>query len=152
MAPATVPASVAPLGLAGAFADALAGRDFAGLAACLAADARLRCLLPGGERRIDGADPIAEQFRTWFGGPGSLEMLGATVGEVGGRLHLRWRFRVDPAPRAAGRHVVEQHVFADADPEDRIVALDLLCSGFRAEHRTDPADRPAPADPGGPHP
>jgi hypothetical protein len=131
-APAPVPGSVAPLGLAGAFVDALAGRDFAGLAACLAGEARLRCLLPGGERRVDGAGPVAEQFRAWFGGPGSLEMLGASVGEVGGRMHLRWRFRVDPAPRAPGPHVVEQHVFADADPEGRIAALDLLCSGFRA--------------------
>ena len=49
------------------------------------------------------------------------------------RLQMTWRFRLRPAPFDIGEgwHVIEQHAFADVT--ERIDALDLVCSGFRAE-------------------
>ena len=46
---------------------------------------------------------------------------------------MTWRIRLRPAPFEIGDgwHLIEQHVFADI--ADRIEALDLVCSGFRAE-------------------
>jgi hypothetical protein len=122
----------APLDVAGTFLEALLGGDFARLAGCLHRDARLRALTPGGRRDQEGAADVADQFATWFGGDRTVEPVAATVGEVGGRLHLRWRLRVRLEPDAAGWHVIEQDVFADCD-DDRIRAIDLLCSGFRED-------------------
>ena len=61
----------------------------------------------------------------------------ATVGEVGGRLHLSWRLRVRPAPFGIGDdwHVIEQQAYADA--AETIDSLDLLCSGFRPDRVTE---------------
>jgi hypothetical protein len=63
----------------------------------------------------------------------AFEVVDTTVGEVAGRLQMTWRFRLRPAPFDIGDgwHVIEQHAFADVT--ERIEALDLVCSGFRAE-------------------
>jgi hypothetical protein len=47
---------------------------------------------------------------------------------------MSWRLRVRPAPFDSGDgwHVIEQQAYADAG--DVIDAIDLLCSGFRAEN------------------
>jgi hypothetical protein len=64
------------------------------------------------------------------------ELIDATVGEVGGRLHLAWWLRLRPAPFGIGDgwHVIEQQAYADTG--DSIESLDLLCSGFRPEADT----------------
>ena len=71
-----------------------------------------------------------EAFSSWFGDADGFELIDGTVGEVGGRLHLSWRFRLRPAPFGIGDswHVIEQQAYADAG--ETIDALDLLCSGF----------------------
>ena len=119
--------------VAGRFLEGLAARDFRRLAATLRPDIRLRALLPSGPSEWQGRDAAAEVFRSWFGGADQYDVVDAAVGEVAGRLQLTWRIRVRPAPFDIGDgwHLIEQHAFADADAA--IEALDLVCSGFRAE-------------------
>ena len=117
----------------GTFLEGLGARDFDRLAVSLASDVRMRALLPPGPMEWAGSDDVAETFRSWFGDASDFELIDATVGEVGGRLHLSWRLRVRPAPFGMGEgwHVIEQQAYADAGTA--IDALDLLCSGFHAE-------------------
>lgn len=117
----------------GAFLEALAARDYRLLAATLAPSVRFRAMLPPGPKIWEGPAATADAFRSWFGAAENFEVVDATVGEVGGRLHMSWRLRVRPAPSAdgSGWHVIEQHAYADAS--DTIETLDLLCSGFQAE-------------------
>jgi hypothetical protein len=119
--------------LAGAFLESLAVQDFAQLGGALAVDARLRALLPQGLREWTGAGVIAGQFGRWFGETEDFELVEATVGEVGGRLHLHWRLRLRAERLGAGWFIVEQQVYADTGESGRIVRLDLLCTGYRSE-------------------
>jgi SnoaL-like domain len=124
---------VAKWSVGGIFLEALANRDFDQLAATLRSNVRFRALLPPGPMEWQGPEAVAETFHSWFGEAREFELVDATVGEVGGRLHLSWRLRVRPAPFGIGDgwHVIEQHAYAEADAA--ISALDLLCSGFNAE-------------------
>ena len=127
------PQTVARWSVGGVFLEALANRNFDKLAETLAPDVRFRAMLPPGPMDWEGADVVSGVFGSWFGEAEEFELIDATVGEVGGRLHLSWRLRVRPAPFDIGDgwHVIEQQAYADAD--DTIAALDLLCSGFRVE-------------------
>lgn len=132
--PSAVPAEpMARWSVGGSFLEALATRDYEAMATTLDANIRFRALLPPGPMQWQGPPQVAEAFSSWFGGADDFELVDATVGEVGGRLHLSWRIRVRPAPFGIGEgwHVIEQHGYADAT--DAIETLDLLCSGFRTE-------------------
>jgi hypothetical protein len=121
----------------GVFLEALATRDYQQMAATLSADVRFRAMLPPGPMDWNGADDVAGVFTSWFGEAEDFELIDATVGEVGGRLHLSWRLRVRPAPFGLGDgwHVIEQQAYADA--AETIDSLDLLCSGFRPDRVTE---------------
>lgn len=121
----------------GVFLEGLANRDYEKLAASLAPGVRFRALLPPGPQESAGVDAVAGAFRSWFGDAEEFELVGAVVGEVGGRLHLSWRIRIRPAPFDIGEswHVIEQQIYADAG--DTIEAIDLLCSGFNPERSVD---------------
>src|SRR5207248_2964485 len=110
----------------------LANRDYARMATALAPAVRFRALLPPGPMDWEGREAVSEAFASWFGGAEDFELVDATVGEVGGRLHLSWRMRVRPAPFGIGDgwHVIEQQAYAVAS--ETIDELDLLCSGFQA--------------------
>ena len=123
--------AVPQFALAGAFLEGLAAQDFAQLGGALATDACLRALLPAGLREWAGAEAIAGRFAGWFGDTEDFELVEATVGEVGGRLHLRWRVRLRAERLGAGWFTVEQQVYADTDGSGRIARLDLLCTGYR---------------------
>ena len=125
--------AVPQFALAGSFLEGLAAQDFAQLGGALAAGARLRALLPRGLREWTGAEVIAGQFACWFGDTDDFELVEATVGEVGGRLHLHWRLRLQAQRLGAGWFTVEQQVYADTDDSGRIARLDLLCTGYRPE-------------------
>ena len=75
------------------------------------------------------------QFARWFGDTEDFELIEATVGEVGGRLHLHWRLRLQAERLGAGWFTVEQQAYADTADGGRIARLDLLCTGYRAEGR-----------------
>ncbi len=119
--------------LAGSFLEGLAAQDFARLGGALAADAYLRALLPSGLREWAGSDAIADRFAYWFGDTQEFDLVEATVGEVGGRLHLHWRLRLRAERLGAGWFTVEQQVYVDTDENGRIARLDLLCTGYRPE-------------------
>lgn len=121
----------------GVFLEALAARDYQQMATTLSADVRFRAMLVPGPMDWNGADDVAAAFTSWFGDAVDFELIDASVGEVGGRLHLSWRLRVRPAPFGigAGWHVIEQQAYADA--AETIDALDLLCSGFRPDRVTE---------------
>jgi hypothetical protein len=121
----------------GLLLEALAERDFARMADCFEPSATMRALLPSGPARFEGATEIIDSFRCWFGGAAGFEVLDGTVSEVGGRLHIAWRLRLDSTPMGdQGWHVIEQQSYLRADR--RIAEIDLLCSGFQPEvHDTD---------------
>ena len=117
----------------GIFLEALATRDFERMATTLGSTVRFRALLPSGPMELQGSSDVAEAFRSWFGGADQFEVVDATVGDVGGRLHLAWRIRLLPAPFDIGRgwHVIEQQGYADALRS--IETMDMLCSGFHPD-------------------
>ena len=125
--------AVPQFALAGSFLEGLAAQNFAQLGGALAADGRLRALLPPGLREWTGAEAIADQFACWFGDTQDFELVEATVGEVGGRLHLHWRLRLQAERLGTGWFTVEQQAYADTDEGGRIAQLDLLCTGYRPE-------------------
>jgi hypothetical protein len=126
-------ASVPEFALAGSFLEGLAAQDFAKLGGALAAGIRLRALLPSGPFEWTGAEAISDRFTRWFGGTEDFELIEATVGEVGGRLHLHWRLRLRAKRLGGGWFIVEQQAYADTGESGRIEALDLLCTGYRPE-------------------
>jgi hypothetical protein len=136
--PTTAPSScevteVPRFSVAGAFLEGLATRDFERLGSALCDEVHLRALLPPGLFEWDGPDDVKAAFVRWFGDAQQFELVDAVVGEVGSRLHLRWRVRLQ-AERLGGRwFVVEQQAYADTDASDRIQHLSLLCSGYCPE-------------------
>ena len=120
-------------GCAGAFLNNLAAQDFDRLGGALAADARMRALLPGGPREWAGADAIADRFARWFGGTEDFELVEAAAGTVGDRLHLHWQLRLRAERLGAGWFIVEQQAYADTGEDGRLAWLDLLCTGYRSE-------------------
>jgi hypothetical protein len=132
-ATATTPQDVPPFSVAGTVLEAVARRDFGRLAAALRDDVHLRALLPGGLKEWHGRAGVETAFTGWFDDFDEYELVDADVGEVGPRLHLRWRLRVRAARSASRWLVVEQQVYADADDDAQIYRLSLLCSGFCSE-------------------
>jgi hypothetical protein len=111
----------------------LAAQDFAGVAATLADTVILTALLPRGLVQWEGPQAVEAAFTRWFGDAIDFVVLDADAGEIGARLHLRWRIRITaerlgPAPR-----IVEQQVYADTDARGLITAMSLLCSGYCQE-------------------
>jgi len=125
--------AVPQFALAGSFLESLAAQDFTRLGGALAAGIRLRALLPAGPAEWAGAEAVAGRFTRWFGRTEDFELIEATVGEVGGRLHLHWRVRLRAERLGPGWFTVEQQAYADTDGSGRIVALDPLCTGYRRE-------------------
>jgi len=115
------------------FLEALANRDYVGMAATLDAKVRVRGMLPPGPMEWEGPESVTDAFRSWFGEAHEFQLVDAAVGEVGGRLRLSWRLRLRPAPFGIGDgwYVIEQQAYADAT--DKITGLDLLCSGFHPD-------------------
>jgi SnoaL-like domain len=118
---------------ADAVVEAIARRDFGGVAAALHDDVHLRALLPGGFKEWHGRAGVSAAFTGWFDGFDEYELVDAEICEVGPRLHLSWRLRVRTTTVADRSLLVEQHVYADVDAAGQISRLSLLCSGFWRE-------------------
>ncbi|HEY7325326.1 MAG TPA: hypothetical protein VH520_10930 [Streptosporangiaceae bacterium] len=127
------PATTLQFAPARSFLEGLAVQDFARLSEALTVGAQLRALLPRGLMEWNGAQVIAGQFAHWFGGTKNYELVEAAVSEVGRRLHLHWRLRLQAERLGTGWFTVEQQVYADTDDGGRITRLDLLCTGYRRE-------------------
>lgn len=128
--PTGAPTEVPLFSVAGAFLEGLAAQDFTRIAATLDDEAHLTALVPSGFKQWHGAEQIGATFRRWFGDVDDFDLVDACVGEVGQRLHLRWRVRVRAPRFGAGWFVVEQQVYADTGADGRIAEMFLLCSGF----------------------
>ena len=126
-------ADIPQFAIAGSFLEGLAAQNFSRLSDALSAGGHLRALLPRGFKEWAGAQAIANQFGVWFGNTQDYELVKATVREVGGRLHLYWRLRLQAARLGQGWFTVEQQAYADTDDTGRIARLDLLCTGYRSE-------------------
>jgi hypothetical protein len=125
--------TVARWSVGGIFLETIANRDYARMAATLSTGIRFRAMLPPGPMEWEGPTAVTEVFRSWFGQAHDFELVDATVGEVGGHLHLSWRLRLRPAPFGIGEgwHIIEQQAYAGAS--ETIETLDLLCSGFHPD-------------------
>ena len=119
--------------VAGGFLDALSRRDFVALTDSMAPNVAFRALTPGGIREASDAAAATAYFQRWFATQQEFAVIDAEVGQVGSRLSLRWRLRTCAAEPGAVGCVIEQHAFTTV--EDRITALDLICSGFHPECR-----------------
>ena len=119
--------------VAGAFLEGLAVRDFNHLGSALSGEVHLRDLVPPGPKEWESVDEGTGAFSRWFGDAERFELVDAVVGEVGPRLHLRWRVRLQAERLGAGWFVVEQQAYADTDETDQITHLSLLCSGYCPE-------------------
>lgn len=114
--------------VAGGFLDALTRRDFDAMAGYLDDEVRFRAVLPPAQLDIDGPEETIAKFRQWLGDATEYAVQDAEIGQVGSRLSMRWRLWLR---RDGVAYVIEQHVFVTVG--DRIVILDLLCSGFHRE-------------------
>ena len=109
---------------------ALAERDFPRLADTLTPDVRMRALIPPGPLEISGAEAAAAKFASWFADAEELELIRSGSDTVADRLHVFYRLRVKKPGDL--RKIVEQHLLCAFD-DDRITALDLVCTGFRPD-------------------
>jgi len=119
--------------VAGRLIDALAARDFDAIAGAFADDVVFRALLPRRVLELEGTDAVRGTFTRWFGNADRWELTEAVIGEVGGRLHLRWRVRMTDAQISDGAIVVEQQVYADGGADGRLRDVALMCTGYRPE-------------------
>lgn len=119
------------LAIAGQIIDGLAARDFDAVVDALADDVHLRALLPSRTLEVEGSEAARATFDAWFSGVDHWDMVEAIVGEVGGRMHLRWRLHVTNPDVGPGNFLVEQQVYADAGADGRLREIALLCTGYR---------------------
>ena len=116
------------IGLGREFLAALAERDFPRMARCVADDARLRCLLPGGPVEHRGRDAVIDGFRDWLAGS-RFTLVSRDIDELGDRLALRYRAHLVREGQTEPK-VIEQAGYCDIGPGG-IETLELVCSGYR---------------------
>ena len=107
--------------------EAVSALDFARVADCFAADAKLRALLPRSFWDPVGPQKIAERYRQWFGECTESELLSSSVEVMPEKLHVSYRLRVK---EDGVWYVCEQAAFCLVEG-DLIYRMDLLCSGFQ---------------------
>jgi hypothetical protein len=109
----------------------IAAIDEEAIAACFAADAAFRALIPPGLRERTGATPTASLIASWFRDSTELDLVDQHDEEVGDRMQISYRFVgvEDGQP-----YIVEQHLCCIVG-NDKIQRADLLCSGFRPRGR-----------------
>ena len=105
----------------------IASQDEAAIAACFAADAQFRALIPDGLRERTGGKDAAALIARWYGDSTELDLVRTDAEEVGDRLHIAYRFVGVEEGQA---YVVEQHLYCVV-AGDTIQKAHLLCSGFR---------------------
>jgi hypothetical protein len=115
---------------------ALATCDYPRLAGTLAADVRMRALIPPGPIEVAGAEAVAAKLTAWFGDMEELELVRSGCDAVADRLHVFYRLRVKR--RGDAWKLVEQHLLC-AFRDDGITAIDLVCSGFRPDDELTPS-------------
>ncbi len=110
------------------FLAAVRARDFDGIAACFAADALLRAVVPPGVREDVGPEAIADRYRRWLGEEGEYAVLDAAAEPFADVTRLR--YTVAYADPELGRVVFEQTAYAEV-ADEAITAMRVACSGDR---------------------
>ena len=131
------PDSVSPVGnpsdagndtaVAGVFLAALGVRDFQRLETCFQPQMHFRALVPPGVREGTGPKETVGWLSKWFSHADHFEVIKSEVDQVSDRLRIAYRIRLHDLH---GWQVVEQQIYCTVK-DDRIDAMDLLCSGFR---------------------
>ena len=116
-----------PESLAQRLVAGIAAQDEAAIAACFAADAAFRALIPPGLRERSGAALTASLIASWFKDSTELELVDQHAEVVGDRMQISYRF---VGVEEGEAYIVEQHLSCIVGNE-RIQRADLLCSGFR---------------------
>src|SRR5512133_2664878 len=124
----TQPSSATDLG--NGLVATLAQRDFPRLAETLKPDVRMRALIPPGPIDLSGAETAAAKFSSWFADAEEFAVIRSGSDTVADRLHVFYRLRVKKPGDLT--KIVEQHLLCALD-DDRITALDLVCTGFRPD-------------------
>lgn len=110
-----------------ALAGAVASRDFATLSQWFDDQARLRALLPAETVEVVGNEAVVAQFTDWFATFDTVSLVGSGCDLVGDRLQVGYRLELT---RGGRRWLCAQESFCRIS-SGRIVAMDLVCSGFR---------------------
>lgn len=113
--------------LAERLVSGIAARDEDAIAACFAADAQFRALIPSGVCERTGAADAATLIAAWFRDSSELDLLEKQADGVGDRIHISYRFA---GVEEGQPYIVEQHLNCTVTDE-KIQRADLLCSGFR---------------------
>jgi hypothetical protein len=114
------------------YLKALAGKDFAAIRALLSADVTFRALIPSGLRQAKGADEATAMIQQWYADCDVIEVLSVSTALVGDRNGVSYRLRVHEND---AWYTVGQQVFYTVK-DGKVIALDLLCSGFRPDSGT----------------
>ena len=113
--------------LAERLVEGIAKQDQAAIAACFAADAEFRALIPSGVRERRGAGETAALIAAWFRDSTELSLLEKRSDGIGDRIVISYRF---VGIEEGQPYIVEQHLTCTVI-DDLIQHADLLCSGFR---------------------
>lgn len=116
--------------LAGEFLERLRDLDFDGLAELLDPEIRMRALVPDGPSEYRGPEEVRQRLQWWFGSGEQADIVRAESRPVDGRFELAYGFRILEALDGGkpGWHTIEQRAFCRA--RERIVEIDLVCTGF----------------------
>lgn len=112
------------------FAEALAAKDRAALAALLHPDVDFRGLTPGSFWEAGSAAELVDDILLgqWFAPTDRIDALESVeVGEIVDRRRVGYRLRVT---NEDGVSAVEQQAYYEA-PEGRITWLRVMCAGYR---------------------
>ena len=112
--------------LARTYLDAVVARDYEHVESLLADDFRLRDLSPPGFTEAD-AGPAMSGLRELLDMFDSVRLVDSDAYEIGNVTYLRARLHF-VHPEQGERMLEQHHLLTIAD--DRIVAIDELCTGF----------------------
>lgn|SRR5487761_65618 len=113
---------------------ALSDRNWERLEACFQREARMRALVPSGFQEARGTKEVVARLNSWFSDAESIQVLEKSVYKVADRLHISYRFRTFYSD--GERDIIQQEVFCELQ-NGAIVAMNLLCSGFRPEKQSE---------------
>jgi hypothetical protein len=108
-----------------AFIQALAERDFAAMAECLAPNVAFRALLPGGVVEVASNEEAAGLLDHWFGAYDRYRLVGFEIGYLGDMIRIGYRVE---GHADDDWWEVEQQAYCEA-VDNRFVRVNLVCSG-----------------------
>ncbi|MFO7572471.1 MAG: nuclear transport factor 2 family protein [Gaiellaceae bacterium] len=108
--------------------EAIAARDFDGIAGCFAADASFRVLTPGPLRELTGPGEAAGRYRAWLETLEEYDVLERDAAAIADRVRIRYLFR-GRDPEKGWR--LNEHTGYAAVRDGKIASMILTCAGFR---------------------